>query len=78
MPGCLARLKRWDGMGWKAGYPGSKGLPILDRKILIYTIRDKSIINPVLINCSGNGMELSVQQPEELKTKYNLQEGKRG
>lgn len=68
----------WDGTGWKAGYPGSKGLLILDRRILIYTIRDKSIINPALINCSGNGKELSVQQPGELKTKYNLQEGKRG
>lgn len=68
----------WNGTGRKAGYPGSKGLLILDRRILIYTIRDKSIINPALINCSGNGKELSVQQPGELKTKYNLQEGKRG
>lgn len=76
MPGCLARLKRWDGMGWKAGYPGCKSLLILDRRILIYTIRDKSIINPVLINYSGNGKELSVQQPGELKTKLTCKRGK--
>lgn len=67
-----------DGMGWATGCPGSKGLLVLDRRILIYTIRDKSIINPALINCSGNGKELSMWQPRELKTKYNLREGKRG
>lgn len=75
--GCLAMQKRWNGMGWKVRYPGSKGLLILDRRILIYTIRDKSIINPVLNNCSGYGKELSVQQPGELKTRYNLQKWKR-
>lgn len=32
----------WDGRGWKAGYPGSKGLLILDRRFLIYTIGDKA------------------------------------
>lgn len=68
----------WDGRGWKAVYPGRKGPLVLARRILIYTIRDKSIINPVLINCSGNGKKLSVQQPGELKTKYNLQEGMGG
>lgn len=38
-----------------------------------FTQSDKSIINPTLINCSGNGKELSVQQPRELKTKYILE-----
>lgn len=42
-----------------------------------FTQSDKSIINPTLINCSGNGKELSVQQPRELKTKYIL-EGRGG
>lgn len=73
---CLAAWPCWrDGMAWDGG---SKGPLILDRRILIYEIGDKSIINPVLINCSGNGKQLWVQQPGELKTKYNLQERRRG
>lgn len=67
MPGCLVMLRRWAAMGWKAGYPGSKGLLTLDRRILIYTIRDKSIINPILINCSANDKVLSVKRQEDLK-----------
>lgn len=61
--------------GWEGWAQGSAGLSISDRRILIYTITDKSTINPALINCTGNGKELSMQQPRELKTKYNSQRG---
>lgn len=63
---------RLGGLGWAQG---SAGLSISDRRIPIYTITDKSTINPALINCTGNGKELSMQQPRELKTKYNSQGG---